>query len=115
MTKKELIAGTAEAWESGNLGQDKKHVRKASAELQASIDEAIGMQSISIRLPVELIQEFKVIAQFNNIGYQPLMRDALKRFANAELKKMAIEYAEFLAKNERPKTESPCDEPKLAA
>lgn len=116
MSKKELIKGTAEAWESGQLGRDPKHAKKADPELQKAIDDAIGMQAISIRLPAELIQEFKIIAKFNGVGYQPLMRDALQRFADAELKKMAIEYAEYLSKNERTKSGPPCDdEPLLAA
>jgi predicted DNA binding CopG/RHH family protein len=93
MSKKETITGAAEAWESGKLGRDKKHAKKAAPELQKEIEDALGLQMISIRLPAELINEFKIIAKFNGVGYQPLMRDALARFADAELKKMAIEYA----------------------
>jgi hypothetical protein len=39
---------------------------------------------ISIRLPVQLIEQLKVIAQHSGIGYQPLMRDVLSRFARGE-------------------------------
>ena len=94
--KKEKIVGTAAAWETGVLGKDAAHAVPAPAELNQQVDDALGLQMISIRLPKELIEEFKLIAQYHNLGYQPLMRDALKRFAEAEFKRIAI-----LAVNER--------------
>jgi hypothetical protein len=106
MNDNEKILGTAEAWESGALGRDQKHTKKASAGLQMQIDDALGMQMISIRLPLELIDEYKMIAKVNGLGYQPLMRDALKRFAEAEVKKMAVEYANVLAEAERVQNEA---------
>lgn len=92
MKNKEQIIGTAEAWESGELGRIATHTAPASALLAQQIDDALGMQVISIRLPKELIEEYKIIAQVHKLGYQPLMRDALKRFAEAELKKLAVQY-----------------------
>lgn len=117
--KKEKVIGTAEAWENGDLGRDAGHAVAAPAELTQQIDDALGMQMISIRLQKELIEDFKMIAQVNKVAYQPLMRDALKRFAEAELKKMAVQYAnEKAAKQQvKPKTEhceSVFDEPGLS-
>lgn len=89
--KKGKIAGTTEAWESGALGRDAAHAVPVSTELVNEIDDALGLQMISIRLPKELIEEFKMVAQYHNVGYQPLMRDALKRFASAEIKKIAAQ------------------------
>lgn len=108
--KKEKVIGTADAWESGELGRDAEHAVVAPAGLAQQIDDALGMQMISIRLPKELIEDFKMIAQVNKVGYQPLMRDALKRFADAELKKLAIQYANEKAAKEqlKPKVEK-CD------
>lgn len=88
------IEGTAEAWESGQLGNDETSVRVASQETHDAVDECMGLKAISIRLPVSLIEEFKMIADYNQIGYQPLIRKMLQRFANAELRKMAIEHYE---------------------
>ena len=51
------------------------------------------MQMISIRLPKSVIDDFKVIAQLEGLGYQPLMRTALVRFAECEAKRVMREYA----------------------
>lgn len=80
------IKGSTANWESGALGRDARHVKRAPAELEHQIDEAQGMQAISIRMERELIDTFKQIARIHNVGYQPLMREALRRFAEAEIK-----------------------------
>lgn len=90
MKNDEKIEGTVEAWESGKLGRDEKHAKAAPKELEKEIDEALGMQAISIRLSKELIEDFKFIARYHKLGYQPLMRDALKRFAESEYKRIAV-------------------------
>lgn len=103
MKNKGKIIGTVEAWEDGSLGRDAEHAAPASAELAQQVDDALGLQMISIRLHKELIDDFKMIAQFHKLGYQPLMRDALKRFAEAEVKKIAIQYANERAAREQSK------------
>lgn len=80
------IAGTEEAWESRQLGADAAHAKPVSAEYTKQIEESLGLQMISIRLDKSLIDSFKAIGAFHGIGYQPLMRDALKRFAEHELR-----------------------------
>lgn len=107
------IEGTTEAWESGQLGQEAKYARPAPAAIQQAVDESLGMQAISIRLHNELIMHFKVIAKFRGVGYQPLMRDALQRFADSEMKLMAIEYANLKAQEEKSAAE--CVDRKKAA
>jgi len=107
--KKEKIIGTVEAWENGELGRDAEHAVAAPPELAQQVDDALGMQMISIRLPKELIEDFRMIAQVNKVGYQPLMRDALKRFADAELKKLAIAYANEKAKEQMKQKAEPDD------
>lgn len=93
MSKLNKIPGTEEAWETGKLGQDIAHAERADPEMQKQINESLGMQSISIRLQTELIEEFKLIAKLRGTGYQPLMREALHLFAQAEIKKIAVNYA----------------------
>ncbi|MCC7225482.1 MAG: hypothetical protein IT507_02195 [Burkholderiaceae bacterium] len=95
------INGTAQAWESRELGADEAHVRKASPELTKEIDDSLGLQMISIRLNKELIDSFKVIASYHGIGYQPLMRDALHRFAESEMKNIVRGVVES-QKNSQP-------------
>ncbi|PRC94668.1 hypothetical protein [Solimicrobium silvestre] len=92
MSKKK-IEGTVEAWESGELGSSIEHARVAPPEIAKAVDEAMGMQAISIRLQNDLIEEFKLIAGRYGIGYQPLMRKALTEFARTELRKLAFEHS----------------------
>jgi vacuolar-type H+-ATPase subunit C/Vma6 len=93
MTDVQKIEDTIEAWESGALGNDERFVRKVSADVQKEIDDTLGLQAISIRLPKELIEQFKLIAKIHGMGYQPLMREALKRFASSEIKVILTQMA----------------------
>lgn len=97
MNSKQLakeIANTPEAWGSGELGQSLEHARVAPGKLASEIDDALGLQMISIRLDKELIDMFKLLGGKYQMGYQPLMREALKRFVDGELKMVALEALE---------------------
>jgi hypothetical protein len=83
VTKK--IESTAEAWEDGSLGASEGHVVVAGDEHLAALDDALGLQSISIRLPKQMIEQYKLIAHFHGVGYQPLMRDVMARFVPGAL------------------------------
>jgi uncharacterized protein (DUF4415 family) len=85
------IADTREAWESGELGQSHEYAKVAPSKLASEIDDALGLQMISIRLDKELIDMFKLLGGKYQMGYQPLMREALKRFVDGELKMVALE------------------------
>lgn len=79
------IPASDEAWDERLLGADENHVKVAPTKFTDGIDEAAGMQLISIRLPRDLIEDYKLIASLNkDIGYQPLMRQILQRFADSE-------------------------------
>ena len=80
------IESTNEAWENRLLGADEAFVAVAENVNESAIDEALGLKMISIRLEQSLIEDFKAIATINNMGYQTLMRQALKRFAESEKK-----------------------------
>lgn len=85
----------AEDWENGKFGQDAEHTRKVSREDQGAIEETLGLKMISIRLPVDLIQAYKDISEYKGLyGYQPLMREVLKRFAESEMEVIMTEMAE---------------------
>ncbi|MBE7043778.1 MAG: hypothetical protein E7399_09880 [Ruminococcaceae bacterium] len=83
------IKGTEEAWETGELGEDLDFAKAVDDETQKQIEKIIGMQLISIRLPVDLIEDLKKIASYHEIGYQPLIRDVLQRFATSEIREIA--------------------------
>lgn len=82
------IEGKVEAWESGELGRDESFVEVSSIDFDA-IDEALELKSISIRMPQGLIDDLKDIGKIHGLGYQPLIKQVLKRFVEAE-KKIAL-------------------------
>jgi len=94
MSKTEKYTKDIDKWESGELGQDENHVKKVDISLEGELDSALGLQMISIRLQKQLIDDLKFIAQANGIGYQPLMRDVLSRFARSEIKNIMRDVAE---------------------
>ncbi len=101
MNDKAKILGTDEAWESEKLGADEKFARAVDGALTKQIDESLGMQMISIRLDKSLIESFKMLGEFHGVGYQPLMRDALKRFADSEMKCIVSGLVESQKKDQK--------------
>ena len=119
MSTKGKIPGTEEAWESGQLGEDEKYAKAVDGNLTCQIDESLELQMISIRLEKGLIESFKMLGAFHGIGYQPLMRDALKRFADAEMKAIVSGMVESQKKQHPKKSLSTkyaedCEEKKAA-
>ncbi len=90
MAEKSRIPSTAEAWESGALGEARAHAKRVEDALEQQIDDALGLQPISIRLPRTTIETYKMLAKLHKVGYQPLMRDAICRWAESELKQVLI-------------------------
>ena len=76
-------------WETGELGASAAHAVAAPQQLERDVDDALGLQLISIRLPKRLIEDLKLIATKEGLGYQPLVRRVLLRFADAEFRNMA--------------------------
>ena len=79
------IDSSAKNWEEGKLGLNPDTAKRAPAEEAAAIDAALGLRPISIRLEHQLIADLKEIAKHEGIGYQPMIRDLLHRFASHEL------------------------------
>lgn len=78
-------------WENGDLGNSLEHAVALDAAHERAVDDALAMQLISIRLPKALIEDMKFIAEREGLGYQPLIRRVLMRFAEWEFKNMARE------------------------
>ena len=89
MTRLGKIPDSDDAWESGQLGRAADHARPAAEDIEKAIDSSLRLQLISIRLQQSLIEDLKAIASLNGIGYQPLMRQILKRFVDGEKKRIA--------------------------
>jgi hypothetical protein len=85
-TRKKALDQAQCPWESGELGRSEEHVRVATPEEMAQVDSALGLQMISIRLQKSLITALKEIAEHHGIGYQPMIRDLLTRFARSEIR-----------------------------
>jgi predicted DNA binding CopG/RHH family protein len=95
------IQDADDAWDEGLLGREEKFAQVADHIDIAALDAALDMQMISIRLPKSLIDDFKSIAQLHGLGYQPLMRQALHRFADGEKKMLLQDTAREHVKNKR--------------
>jgi len=104
------IPSTDEAWDDGPLGRDEAFVQKASDVDEAHIDGALELQPISVRLQKSLIEDLKSIATLNGLGYQPLMRQILKRWVEGEKKKILLDrVAEMKAKARAAREQSEMD------
>ncbi len=87
MKKFEKIEGTVEAWEDGALGADEKFAEVSDLKIE-DVVKAAGLKSISLRMQPELLEQLKKIADLHEIGYQPLIKQVLRRFVDAELKRI---------------------------
>ena len=72
-------------WETRELGADAEYAQAVSDEQTQGLDAALGLKMISLRLPEEMINAYKLIASHHGVGYQPLMRDILQRFVKEGL------------------------------
>ena len=91
------IPGTDAAWDNRELGADPNFAVLSEISDDEAINASLGLQPISIRLQKSLIEDFKLIAQLNNLGYQTLMRQVLTRFADCEKKRILREAASAAA------------------
>lgn len=94
MTDLKTIPAESDPWETGELGRDEQFVECAPEELKKEIDAALELQMISMRLQKDVINALKAIADYRGIGYQPLIRDVLGRFARSEIVQIAKELQE---------------------
>ncbi|MBC8951958.1 hypothetical protein [Xenorhabdus sp. PB62.4] len=102
--KSDLIASTDEAWDSRELGCSEAHVKVSEDITEELINEELELQPISIRLNKSLIEDLKLIAELNGLGYQPLIRQVLNRFADCEKKRILKEFhRKMVSKNEKSK------------
>lgn len=73
--------------------------------VQFAVDEAAGLEMISIRLDKSLIEDLKLMASRKGIGYQPLIRKILDRFVYKETE----EFLRALGKVDEGKDEKEAD------
>lgn len=85
-TRKKTTTRDTNLWETGALGQSEQHVRVATDAEMREVDDALELQMISIRLQKGLLEALKEIAKHHGVGYQPMIRDLLDRFARSEIR-----------------------------
>lgn len=79
-----VIEDKIENWESGELGTSPEFAKKSNTLTDAIIEDACDLKAISIRLEKSLIEDFKAFSRIYDVGYQPLIRQVLTRFAEGE-------------------------------
>ena len=89
MAKTKSIEGTVEAWETKLLGNDDEFAKLSTDLSIDDIEDSVGLKSISIRMKKTLIDDLKLIAKREGLGYQPLIKRMLQRFVDFELKAFA--------------------------
>ena len=67
----------SERWDNKELGASEEHALPASEQQQQALDDATGLQLLSIRMPRTLIEQIKQLARLDGLGYQPYMRQVL--------------------------------------
>src|SRR5471030_805198 len=93
-----------ERWENRELGASEEYVKVVKRSPR--LDDKLGLQAISIRLPKTLIASLKSIAGHHDIGYQPMVRDLLTRFADAEMKQILLQQLKQLEEDAEHKDET---------
>lgn len=103
----ELNHDITEQWESGKLGTNRATVRVAGPEIEEMFDRTTAMKLVTIRLPIPLIDALKVIAEYHGVGYQPMVRDLLTRFALSEFQTIQDAQQRKLAAVQEAETTQP--------
>ena len=73
-------------WEDGTLGRSLEHTEAAPKEVDQAIDDALGLVPITLRLQKSLVEQLKVIAASNGLGYQPFVRQILTQYVHQTTK-----------------------------
>ena len=87
-SKIEQFDADTELWETGKLGASAEHARTVSRKEDQALDEALGLQLISIRIQKPLIKQLKRLAKLEGMGYQTFMRQILTRYAGENKHKL---------------------------
>lgn len=80
----------ADPWETRELGSDENFIERVPVDIKM----------VSMRLQSQLVEALQVIADYRGIGYQPLIRVVLGRFANSEIIQIAKALQEYQRANE---------------
>jgi hypothetical protein len=78
--KAEQFDSENELWETRQLGASPEHAIRSSVEEDISLVEAMGLQLLTFRIQKPVVDQLRLLAKLEGIGYQPLMRKVLIRY-----------------------------------
>ena len=84
MKEEKGLYDNVELWENDTLGNNRETAKLASFSMK-DLQEAIGLQPISLRMQKDVLDNLKFIAKHYGIGYQPLIKQILKSFVDSEM------------------------------
>jgi len=87
-SKADQFDATNELWETKQLGADLEHARASSDEEEKALDDAMGLQLLTFRMPKLIIEQLKQLAKLEGLGYQPLMRRVLVGYVQENTHKL---------------------------
>lgn len=105
-----LLADADQWGPEGDMGNQASHAAPATAEDANAVSNALGLQMISIRLQRGLLQDLRLIADHHGIGYQPMIRDLLNRFARSEIRNILCDRLQAIERQEVPESTPPVEE-----
>ncbi len=92
-------------WEENDIDLEAACVAAPAGEAD-EVQRVLGLQMVSMRLQPELIDKLKHIAAHYGIGYQPMIRDLLNRFARSEIQQILQSKLEELTRSSREQAEA---------
>ncbi len=105
------LLADADRWgPEGDMGNQANHVAPATQEDANAVNDALGLQMISIRLQRGLLQDLKLIADYHGIGYQPMIRDLLNRFVRSEISGILRDRLDAIEQQVTPESTPPVEE-----
>jgi predicted DNA binding CopG/RHH family protein len=80
------------AYEPSDIGESLEHQRAATVAERKEVDDALGLEKITIRLQKDLVDELKKLAKDQGLGYQPYVRQILTNHVKnlAKAKRLAV-------------------------
>jgi predicted DNA binding CopG/RHH family protein len=76
----EQFDADTELWESRKLGASAKDAKPVSDDQEQVLDDALGLQLISVRIQKSLIEQLRGLAKLEGMDYQTFMRQVLTRY-----------------------------------
>ena len=71
---------TPNRWDDRELGATDNAVRVSTQGSEERIDEGLGLHMVSKRLPKDAVDQLKVLAMEQGLGYQPFIRQILMKY-----------------------------------